>query len=179
MKYINKNKAYKKKNNEIKANLVRVYINKKSLGIISLKEALNYAKKEQLDLIEINSIAVPPICKIMNYEKFLYQESKLKKLKNKNKQKKLLKEIRIRSVIDKGDYKVKFNKIVKFLKLGNKIKITIKFKGRELSYYKTGFNIFEKIKKDLQDIIKINIEYYSKFLDNSQLIMIISPINKK
>ncbi|WMC18961.1 MAG: translation initiation factor IF-3 [Enterobacteriaceae bacterium PSpicST2] len=150
--------------------------NGKFIGIFSLNEALLKSKKLNLDLVEINSNITPPIFKLMNYGKFLYKKNRLIKKKKKKNKILQIKEIKFRSVTNINDYNIKIKKIIKFLKNKNKIKITIKFKGREIIHKNLGINILERIQKNICENLKIaNIELFSKKIENQQLLMILTP----
>ncbi|MCV2531088.1 MAG: translation initiation factor IF-3, partial [Candidatus Lightella neohaematopini] len=126
-------------NEEIRADKVRlINIDSKQIGIVTLQDALLRASKLNADLIEINSNIIPPICKIINYGKFLYEKSKLIK-EQKKKQKSLhVKEIKFRPNTQKNDYNIKLRNIIRFLNKGNKVKVTIKFRGRDITHQQIG-----------------------------------------
>ncbi|MGK2896991.1 MAG: translation initiation factor IF-3 [Candidatus Makana argininalis] len=145
----------------------------KYIGIVDINTALQKAKEIGVDLVEINSNSHPTICKIIDYGKFIYE--KKRNYKNiKKKQKKIqIKEIKFRLNTDINDYKIKIKNLSKFLKNGNKVKITIIFRGREIFHKDIGIKILNKIKNDLN---KISIlEYFSKIPEGKQIIMILSP----
>ena len=144
-----------------------------NLGILNLNEAVSKAKEEGLDLIEIAPNAKPPVCKIMDMGKFKYDQQK-KANKAKKKQKKIeLKEIKLRPVTEIHDYTFKIKHAQKFLSKGDKVKFTIKFKGRELQHSELGTKLMNKIKKDMQEIGKVEIE--PKF-EGKQMIMVFHPL---
>ena len=144
-----------------------------NLGILNLNEAVSKAKEEGLDLIEIAPKAKPPVCKIMDMGKFKYDQQK-KANKAKKKQKKIeLKEIKLRPVTEIHDYTFKIKHAQKFLSKGDKVKFTIKFKGRELQHSHLGNKLMDKIKQDIQEIGRVELE--PKF-DGKQMIMVIHPL---
>ena len=144
-----------------------------NLGVLNLNEAVSEAKKEGLDLIEIAPNAKPPVCKIMDMGKFKYDQQK-KANKAKKKQKKIeLKEIKLRPVTEIHDYTFKIRHAQKFLSKGDKVKFTIKFKGRELQHSELGTKLMEKIKQDMHEIGRVELE--PKF-DGKQMIMVIHPL---
>ena len=144
-----------------------------NLGILNTSEAISKAKNEGLDLIEIAPNAKPPVCKVMDMGKFKYDQQK-KANKAKKKQKKIeLKEIKLRPVTEIHDYTFKIKHAQKFLSKGDKVKFTIKFKGRELQHSELGTKLMEKIKQDMHEIGKIELE--PKF-DGKQMIMVIHPL---
>ena len=144
-----------------------------NLGILNLNEAISKASEEGLDLIEIAPNAKPPVCKIMDMGKFKYDQQK-KANKTKKKQKKIeLKEIKLRPVTEVHDYTFKIKNAQKFLVKGDKVKFTIKFKGRELQHSHLGNELMDKIKKDMNEFGRVELQ--PKF-DGKQMIMVIQPI---
>jgi len=144
-----------------------------NLGILNLNEAITKAKEEGLDLIEIAPNTNPPVCKIMDMGKFKYDQQK-KANKAKKKQKKIeLKEIKLRPVTEVHDYTFKIKNAQKFLLKGDKVKFTIKFKGRELQHSHLGNELMDKIKQDMKEIGKVELQ--PKF-DGKQMIMVIQPL---
>ena len=144
-----------------------------NLGILNTQEAITIAKKEGLDLIEIAQNAKPPVCKIMDMGKYKYDAQK-KANKAKKKQKKIeIKEIKLRPVTEIHDYTFKIKNAQKFLSKGDKVKFTIKFKGRELQHSNLGDELMLKIKTDMEKLGKVELQ--PKF-DGKQMIMIIQPI---
>ena len=144
-----------------------------NLGILNLQEAISKAKDENLDLIEIAPNARPPVCKIMDMGKYKYDQQK-KLNKAKKKQKKIeLKEIKLRPVTEVHDYTFKIKNAQKFLTKGDKVKFTIKFKGRELQHSNLGHELMDKIKVDMEKLGKVELQ--PKF-DGKQMIMVIQPI---
>ena len=144
-----------------------------NLGVLNLQEAISKAKDENLDLIEIAPNARPPVCKIMDMGKYKYDQQK-KLNKAKKKQKKIeLKEIKLRPVTEVHDYTFKIKNAQKFLSKGDKVKFTIRFKGREMQHTKLGNDLMEKIKVDMETIGKVELQ--PKF-DGKQMIMVIQPL---
>ena len=144
-----------------------------NLGILNTQEAITIAKNEGLDLIEIAQNAKPPVCKIMDMGKYKYDAQK-KANKAKKKQKKIeIKEIKLRPVTEIHDYTFKIKNAQKFLSKGDKVKFTIKFKGRELQHSNLGDELMQKIKTDMEKLGKVELQ--PKF-DGKQMIMIIQPI---
>ena len=144
-----------------------------NLGVMSTNEAISMAKNQGLDLIEIAPNAKPPVCKIMDMGKYKYDAQK-KANKAKKKQKKIeLKEIKLRPVTEIHDYKFKIKNAQKFILKGDKVKFTIRFKGRELQHSHLGNELMSKIKDDMQNVGKV--ELHPKF-DGKQMIMVIQPL---
>ncbi len=146
----------------------------KQIGVISKKEALEIAKKQGLDLIEIAPTAKPPVAKIMDFGKFRYQEEKKAKEAQKKSKPSDMKELRFTPFIGEGDYLTRMNRIDEFLKEKSKIKLVIYFKAKQLGSKQFGYDILGRILKDLGE--GINVDMKPKFLGRN-LIMIISPTN--
>ena len=163
-----------KANNRINSPEVQVIASTgENLGIISTNKAILMAKEEGLDLIEIAPNAKPPVCKIIDMGKYKYDAQK-KANKAKKKQKiVLLKEIKLRPVTEAHDYNFKLKNAQKFLSKGDKVKFTIRFKGRELQHSNLGHDLMSKIKEDIKLVGKV--EMNPKF-DGKQMIMIIQPV---
>ena len=144
-----------------------------NLGTLNTQEAIKIAKGEGLDLIEIAPNAKPPVCKIIDMGKYKYDAQK-KANKAKKKQKRIeLKEIKLRPVTEIHDYNFKIKNAKKFLAKGDKVKFTIRFKGRELQHSSLGSDLMEKIKLDMQSIGRVELQ--PKF-DGKQMIMVIQPL---
>ena len=163
-----------KANERIRAPEVQVISSDgKNLGTLSTQEAIKIAKQEGLDLIEISPNTNPPVCKIIDIGKYKYDQQK-KANKAKKKQKRIeLKEIKLRPVTGIHDYSFKIKNAQKFIAKGDKVKFTIKFKGRELQHPQLGDELMIKIQQDMKEIGKV--ELHPKF-DGKQMIMVIQPI---
>jgi translation initiation factor IF-3 len=144
-----------------------------NLGILNTNEAISKAKEEGLDLIEIAPNAKPPVCKIIDMGKFKYDAQKKANVAKKKQKIVLLKEIKMRPVTETHDYEFKVKNAKKFIGKGDKVKFTIRFKGRELQHSHLGRELMDKIKEDMKDVGKI--ELYPKF-DGKQMIMVIQPL---
>ena len=144
-----------------------------NLGILNTNEAISIAKERGLDLIEISPNAKPPVCKIIDMGKFKYDAQKKANVAKKKQKIVLLKEIKMRPVTETHDYDFKVKNAKKFIGKGDKVKFTIRFKGRELQHSHLGRELMNKIKVDMQDIGKV--ELHPKF-DGKQMIMVIQPL---
>ena len=161
-------------NNRILSPEVQVIANDgENLGIISTNEAISKAKNEGLDLIEIAPNANPPVCKIMDMGKYKYDAQKKANLAKKKQKIIALKEIKMRPVTETHDYEFKVKNAKKFIAKGDKVKFTIRFKGRELQHSHLGNELMTKIKEDMKDIGKVELQ--PKF-DGKQMIMVIQPL---
>ena len=164
-------------NEQIIASEVRVISSTgKQLGIISIREALNRAEDEGFDLGEVSPDANPPVCKIIDYGKLKYKEQKSKK-EAKKKQKTIdVKEIKMRPGIDKHDYEVKIRALSKFIGGGNKVKVSMRFRGREMEHQNIGMNLIKKLTEEVSKYAKVEI---SPKLEGKQIVMILVPqLNK-
>ncbi|MEI6314303.1 MAG: translation initiation factor IF-3 [Syntrophus sp. (in: bacteria)] len=159
-------------NEEIKAAEVRLIEEGRQLGIMPLKEALDLAAKAGLDLVEISPTASPPVCRIMDYGKFRYQQSKKIQDARKSQTTIQIKEIRLRPKTEEHDLEVKVRHIKKFLQQNDKVKITMMFRGREISYADLGKKVMEKLRDALMDVGVI--ETHPR-LEGRSMIMVIVP----
>jgi translation initiation factor IF-3 len=163
-----------KSNNRITAPEVQVIgSDGGNIGILNTNEAISIAKEQGLDLIEIAPNAKPPVCKIIDMGKFKYDTQKKANIAKKKQKIVLLKEIKMRPVTETHDYDFKVKNAKKFIGKGDKVKFTIRFKGRELQHSHLGRELMDKIKVDMQDIGKV--ELHPKF-DGKQMIMVIQPL---
>ena len=147
-----------------------------NVGVVSIKEALFKAKESDLDLVEISPGAVPPVCKILDFGKYKYE---LQKRKNEAKKKQKVvevKELKLTPMIDTHDYEVKLKNARKFLEAGNKVKFTLRFRGRELSYQQQGLDVLLKIKEDLSGLGKVEQE---PKLEGKMMGMLVVPVSSK
>ena len=161
-------------NNRISSPEVQVIAsNGENLGILSTNEAISISKNQGLDLIEIAPNASPPVCKIMDMGKYKYDAQKKANLAKKKQKIVLLKEIKMRPVTETHDYEFKVKNAKKFILKGDKVKFTIRFKGRELQHSHLGNELMTKIKEDMKDVGKVELN--PKF-DGKQMIMVIQPL---
>lgn len=146
------------------------------LGIVSLAEALRMAAEADVDLVEIAATANPPVCRLMDYGKFKYQEQK-KAHEAKQKQHVIdIKEVKFRPGTDEGDYQIKLRNLRRFLEDGDKGKVTLRFRGREITHQEIGMRLLERVRDDLADVSVV--ENMPK-LEGRQMIMILAPKKKK
>jgi translation initiation factor IF-3 len=144
------------------------------LGVVSLREALQKADEAGLDLVEIQPNAEPPVARIMDLGKHLY--AKKKQLSGQKRKVVKVKEIKFRPTTGPGDYEVKLRNLRGFLEHGDKVKVTVFFRGREMQHHELGIALLEKVKNDLADLSKV--EFFPK-LEGRQLIMILAPLGNK
>jgi translation initiation factor IF-3 len=145
------------------------------LGIVAVADALRMAEERNVDLVEIAPLAVPPVCKLMDYGKFRYREQK-KAHEAKLKQKQIqVKEIKFRPGTDEGDYRIKLGKLIAFLEEGDKAKVTLRFRGREMAHQEFGVRLLERVRKDLDGVGVV--EQFPK-LEGRQMVMVLAPKKK-
>jgi translation initiation factor IF-3 len=145
------------------------------LGIFAIKDAQRVADDQGLDLVEVAPDADPPVCRVMDYGKFKYEQAMKAKQARKNQTKIEIKEMKFRPKIDTGDYETKKKHILRFLGTGAKVKVTIMFRGREMAHPELGLNILEKLADDLKDLAVI--ENQPK-LEGRNMFMLIAPLKK-
>ncbi|TAK45506.1 MAG: translation initiation factor IF-3 [Betaproteobacteria bacterium] len=145
------------------------------LGIVPIAQALQLAEEQNVDLVEIAPLARPPVCKLMDYGKFRYREQK-KAHEAKLKQKQILvKEVKFRPGTDDGDYKIKLRNLTRFLEEGDKAKVTLRFRGREMAHQEFGLRMLERVKADLEAYALV--EQFPK-LEGRQMVMVLAPKKK-
>ncbi|MCP5251965.1 MAG: translation initiation factor IF-3 [Burkholderiales bacterium] len=164
-------------NDEIDVPEVRLIgLDGEQMGIVMLAEANELAEEAGVDLVEIAPTAQPPVCRLMDYGKFRYQESKRKhdaKLKQKQVQ---IKEIKFRPNTDEGDYRIKLRNLINFLNDGDKVKVTLRFRGREMAHQEFGVRILERVRDDLDSYA--TVEQFPK-MEGRQMVMVLSPKKKE
>ncbi len=147
-----------------------------AIGVVSIQEALDVAEREELDLVEISPGAEPPVCKVMDYGKFIFEQKKAKAAAKKKQTVVHVKEIKFRPGTDIGDYNVKLKKLTEFLEDGDKTKITVRFRGREMAHKELGMELMERVEKDLAEISEVEAR---PKLEGRQMIMVLAPKKKK
>ncbi|MFC0180305.1 translation initiation factor IF-3 [Thorsellia kenyensis] len=164
-------------NEEIKVPEVRLTGEEgEQLGIVTINEALQKAEEAGLDLVELSPNAEPPVCRIMNYGKFLYEKSKAAKEQKKKQKVIQVKEIKFRPGTDDGDYQVKLRSLIRFLEEGDKAKITVRFRGREMAHQEIGMDVLTRVRDDLADISVV--ESFPTRIEGRQMIMVLAPKKK-
>lgn len=142
------------------------------MGTVDTDSALAMAEEAGLDLVEVSPNASPPVCKILDYGKLKYQEQKKASEARKNQKTVEVKEIKMRPNIDTHDYDVKMRNVVKFLTAGDKVKVTMRFRGREMAHQSLGMDVLNRVKADTEEMAKV--EAYPK-MEGRQMIMVIGP----
>ena len=164
-------------NGEISAPEIRLTgIEGEALGVVKLADALRMAEEAQVDLVEIAPTAVPPVCRLMDYGKFKYQEQK-KSHEAKLKQKQIqIKEVKFRPQTDENDYLTKMRNLTRFLEEGDKAKITLRFRGREMAHQEFGVKLLERVRDELANMAVVES---MPRLEGRQMVMVMAPKKKK
>ncbi|MDQ2165657.1 MULTISPECIES: translation initiation factor IF-3 [Vibrio] len=147
-----------------------------SVGVVSINEALEAAVEAGMDLVEISPNAEPPVCRVMDYGKFLFEKSKTAKEQKKKQKQIQIKEIKFRPGTDIGDYQVKLRNLTRFLEEGNKVKVTIRFRGREMAHQDIGVDVLHRLKEDTAEIAVV--EFFPSRIEARQMIMMLAPKKK-
>ena len=146
------------------------------IGVVSLAEALGIAKEASLDLVEISPNAEPPVCRVMDYGKFRFEESKKLQTAKKKQKQTQVKEIKFRPGTDIGDYKIKLRKLVSFLEEGDRTKVTLRFRGREMAHQELGLELLQRVKADLEEYGTVEQE---PKMEGRLMVMVLAPKRRK
>ncbi len=164
-------------NEDIEASTVRLVSDDGTqVGIVGLQQALDSAREKTMDLVEISPDAEPPVCKIMDYGKHVFDLKKKTAMQKKKQKQTQVKEMKFRPGTDEGDYQIKLRNVTRFLENGDKAKITLRFRGREMAHQDLGIAMVKRIEHDLEDIAQV--EQYPK-LEGRQMTMVFAPRSKK
>ncbi len=165
-----------RRNEEIEATEVRVIgSDGEQAGVMGLSAAIELAKDEGLDLVEVSPMADPPVCRIMDFGKYLFEQNK-KNQSAKRKQKQVhVKEIKFRPGTDEGDYQIKLRKLIHFLEIGDKTKVTLRFRGREMAHKELGANLLARVRDDLEEYGSVE---QMPQMEGRQMVMVIAPKKK-
>lgn len=164
-------------NENITAREVRLIgVDGQQIGVVSLNEALQAAEEAKLDLVELVADAVPPVCRIMDYGKHLFEKKKQAAEAKKNQKQAQVKEIKFRPGTEEGDYQVKLRSLIRFLNEGDKAKVSLRFRGREMAHQDLGMELLKRVEIDLAEYG--TVEQYPK-LEGRQLMMVIAPKKRK
>ena len=146
------------------------------IGIVSIQEALAAAEEARLDLVEISPDAEPPVCRVMDYGKHIFEKKKQQAAARKNQKQIQIKEIKFRPGTEEGDYKVKLRNLIKFLSDGDKAKVSLRFRGREMAHQELGMELLKRVEADLAEYG--TVEQHPK-MEGRQLMMVLAPKKKK
>lgn len=147
-----------------------------AVGVVSIAEAMEAANEAGMDLVEISPNAEPPVCRVMDYGKFLFEKSKAAKEQKKKQKQVQIKEIKFRPGTDIGDYQVKLRNLTRFLEEGNKVKVTIRFRGREMAHQEIGVDVLNRLKADTEEFAVV--ESFPTRIEGRQMIMVLAPKKK-
>lgn len=142
------------------------------MGIVSREEALRIAEEAELDLVEVAPEADPPVCRIMDYGKYLFEENKKRQVAKKKQKQIQVKEVKFRPGTEEGDYQVKLRNLVRFLTEGDKAKVTLRFRGREMAHQEIGRDLLKRVEEDLAELG--TVEQFPR-MEGRQMIMVIAP----
>ncbi|EKD70590.1 MAG: hypothetical protein ACD_46C00484G0008 [uncultured bacterium] len=160
-------------NEEIRAPEVRLIdAEGNQLGVVSVREARHMSEEAELDLVEISPDAKPPVCRIMNFGKFTYQQSKRKAAAKKKQKQVHLKEVKFRPATEEADYQVKLRNIIRFLASADKAKVTLRFRGREMTHPELGIKLMERI---IVDLATVGVVEQRPKMEGRQMVMVIAP----
>lgn len=163
-------------NGEIRVPEVRLIgIEGEQLGIVKAAQALEMAEENEVDLVEIAPGAVPPVCRLMDYGKFRYQEQKRQQEARAKQKVVQLKEVKFRPATDEGDYNVKLRNVRRFIEDGDKVKVSLRFRGREMAHQELGMRVLERVRDDVEDICQV--ESFPR-LEGRQMVMVLAPRKK-
>ena len=146
------------------------------LGIVSIDEAKKIAEEIRLDLVEIAPNAEPPVCRIMDYGKFRFEESKKLQTAKKKQKQTQVKEIKFRPGTDVGDYNIKLRKLISFLEEGDRTKVTLRFRGREMAHQELGMELLQRVKADLEEVGTVEQE---PRMEGRLMVMVLAPKKRK
>jgi translation initiation factor IF-3 len=170
------NKLKHRINQDISASNVRLIgADGQQVGVVSLDEAQSMADEANLDLVEISPQAEPPVCKVMDYGKFRFEEQKKQQAARKKQKQIQVKEIKFRPGTDIGDYNVKLRNLVRFLTEGDKVKVTLRYRGREMAHQELGRDLLKRVEADLEEYG--SVEQYPK-MEGRQMVMVLAPRKK-
>ena len=142
------------------------------VGVMLTRDAIAKAEGEALDLVEVSPNADPPVCKIMDYGKYIYQKDKSQQAARKKQKQIQVKEVKFRPTTEEADYQTKLRALLRFLEEGDKVKVTLRYKGREMAHQELGFQLIDRIKADLEEVALIE---QSPKMEGRQAIMVMSP----
>lgn len=152
-----------------------VGVDGQQIGVVSINEALALAEEADVDLVEMVANANPPVCRLMDYGKYLFEQGKKKAQAKKNQKQTQVKEVKLRPVTDVGDYQVKLRNLIKFLEKGDKVKVTLRFRGIEMSHKELGMEMLQRMANDAAEY---GVVEHQPKLEGRQMIMVLGPKKK-
>jgi translation initiation factor IF-3 len=145
------------------------------VGILETTQAIEMAQEDNLDLVEVSPTAEPPVCRVMDYGKFVFEQNKKAHAARKKQKQTHVKEVKFRPGTEEGDYQVKMRNVVKFLTNGDKVKVTLRFRGREMAHQELGARLLERVRDEVEELA--GVEQFPK-MEGRQLVMVIAPRKK-
>ena len=145
------------------------------MGVMSTAQAMATAEEAGLDLVEVSPNAEPPVCRVMDYGKFIFEENKKRQVAKKKQKQTQVKEVKFRPGTEEGDYQVKLRNLTRFLGDGDKAKVTLRFRGREMAHQQLGMNLLKRVAADLDELAQV--EQFPK-MEGRQMVMVLSPRKK-
>ena len=165
-----------RRNEEIDATEVRLIDSEgEQRGVMPISEAIDIAVDEGLDLVEVSPNAEPPVCRVMDFGKFLFEQNKKAQVSKRKQTRVHVKEIKFRPGTEEGDYQVKLRKLREFLEIGDKTKVTLRFRGREMAHKELGAQLLVRVREDLEDLAMV--EQMPEF-EGRQMVMVLAPKKK-
>jgi len=145
------------------------------MGVMNIDQALQFASDSEHDLVEVSPTAVPPVCRVMDYGKYVFEENKKRQVAKKKQKQIQVKEIKFRPGTEEGDYQIKLRNLVRFLTEGDKAKITLRFRGREMAHQELGMKLLKRLEVDLAEVGQV--EQFPK-MEGRQMVMVLTPKKK-
>ncbi len=145
------------------------------VGVLKINDALQHAAESELDLVEVSPNAEPPVCRVMDYGKYIFEENKKRQAAKKKQKQIQVKEVKFRPGTEEGDYQVKLRNLIRFLSDGDKAKVTLRFRGREMAHQELGMNLLKRIQADLEELGQV--EQFPK-MEGRQMVMVLAPKKK-
>lgn len=145
------------------------------MGVMTIEQALQFSSESEHDLVEVSPTAVPPVCRVMDYGKYVFEENKKRQIAKKKQKQIQVKEVKFRPGTEEGDYQIKLRNLVRFLTEGDKAKITLRFRGREMAHQELGMKLLKRVEVDLIEIGQV--EQFPK-MEGRQMVMVLSPKKK-
>ena len=145
------------------------------MGVMTIEQALQFSSESEHDLVEVSPTAVPPVCRVMDYGKYVFEENKKRQIAKKKQKQIQVKEVKFRPGTEEGDYQIKLRNLVRFLTEGDKAKITLRFRGREMAHQELGMKLLKRVEADLTELGQV--EQFPK-MEGRQMVMVLSPKKK-
>ncbi len=145
------------------------------MGVMPTDQAMSHAEEAGMDLVEVSPNAEPPVCRVMDYGKYVFEENKKRQAAKKKQKQIQVKEVKFRPGTEEGDYQVKMRNLIRFLSDGDKAKVTLRFRGREMAHQELGMNLLKRVAADLEELAQV--EQFPK-MEGRQMVMVLAPRKK-